>query len=367
VLSRLNLIEVFDRIPDPRKRRGIRHRVPVILAVAPSATMAGARSFTAIGQWAREVNAQVAGQLGMGWRRPEESTFRRVLCALDAEVLDWVTGAWTYLRSGQIAGRRVLSFDGKTVRGARGKDGKAPHLLSGIVHGPGTVITQTRVPDKSSEIPALRGLLDRFALSGVLVIADALHTQRDTAREIVARQGHYLLTVKRNQLGLLRACSHLPWTLIPSVTWTDKTRGRRIRRTIRVIDADRWVDFPGAAQIAQLTRKRVIKGKRHTEVVYLICSLPAVEASPEQLATWIQGHWSIENRVHWVRDVTWDEDRQTARTGSGPQVMASLRNIAISLLRLDGTTNIAAAQRTNAWHPERPAQLILNTAERTLP
>jgi predicted transposase YbfD/YdcC len=163
-------------------------------------------------------------------RRPEESTFRRVLCAVDAEWLEGVVCAWVCLRVGHIKGRRCLSFDGKAVRGARDKDGKAPHLLSGIVHGTHAVIAQTRVPDKTNEIPCLRRLLTRFALAGVLVIADALHTQRETCQAIGGQTGAYLLTVRANQVGLLDQLSRLPWKDVPARSWHDRSHGRRIRR-----------------------------------------------------------------------------------------------------------------------------------------
>jgi hypothetical protein len=137
------------------------------------------------------------------------------LCAVDAEWLDWVVCAWVCLRVGHIKGRRCLSFDAKAVRGARGKHGKAPHLLSGIVHGTHAVVAQTRVPDKTNEIPCLRRLLTRFALAGVLVIADAPHTQRETAEAILGGRGAWLLTVKGNQEGLLGQLSRLPWKDVP--------------------------------------------------------------------------------------------------------------------------------------------------------
>ena len=119
-----------------------------------------------------------------------------------------------------------------------------------------------------------------------------------------------------------------------------------------------WVDFPGAAQVVQVRRTRTLHGRKTVEVVYAICSLDMVAAPPAAVATWIQGHWSIENALHWVRDVVFDEDRHQLRTGSGPQVMATLRNTAISLIRLAGHTRIAAALRHHARNPVRPIDLI---------
>jgi predicted transposase YbfD/YdcC len=329
--------------------------------------MAGARSYAAIGQYARMMGAGPAEVLGMGGRRPEQSTFRRVLSALDASWLDWAVGAWLHLRCGTVRGRRVLSFDGKTVRGARTGEERAPHLLSAILHGVDAIVTQERVPDKTNEIPRLRSLLARFDLHGVLVVADALHTQVDTASAVLAAGGHYLFTVKRNQLGLLRSAARLAWRDVTPTAWVDRSKGRRVRRTIKVVDAVGWIDFPGASQVAQLTRRRTVKGKTSVETVYLVTSLAYDQACPDDLAEWVRAHWHIENRVHWVRDWDWDEDRQTARTGAGPQVMATLRNIAVSLFRLDGRTNVAEAIRDCSWNPRTAPKLILARTERTLP
>jgi predicted transposase YbfD/YdcC len=140
---------------------------------------------------------------------------------------------------------------------------------------------------------------------------------------------------------------------------TDTGHGRRVRRTIKAVQAPDWIEFPGAAQIIQLRRTRTIKGRKTTEVVYAICSLDMIAAPPATVATWIQGHWRIENSLHWVRDVTYDEDRHQLRTGKGPQVMATLRNTAISLLRLAGHTKIATALRHHGRSVSRPIELLL--------
>ncbi|WP_223840235.1 ISAs1 family transposase [Saccharopolyspora pogona] len=132
-------------------------------------------------------------------------------------------------------------------------------------------------------------------------------------------------------------------------------------RTLKATELTTGIGFPGAAQVLRLTRTRTNRkaGKRTRETVYAITSLTVTDAGPEQIATWLRGHWSIENGLHWVRDVTYDEDRSQIRTGHAPQVMASLRNIAISLFRLAGHTNIAAACRHHARDFNRPIELLL--------
>jgi Ni/Co efflux regulator RcnB len=119
--------------------------------------------------------------------------------------------------------------------------------------------------------------------------------------------------------------------------------------------------FPHAAQAIQIVRRRrPLNGKKwSTETVYAITSLAATQARPAELAAIARGHWLIEDRLHWVRDMDWDEDRSQVRTGNGPRVMASLRNLAITILRLTGETSVAAALRYHARRPSRPLQTIL--------
>lgn len=180
-------------------------------------------------------------------------------------------------------------------------------------------------------------------LAGTVVTLDALHTQRSTARQIVAAGGHYVLTVKNNTPTLRSEIEKLPWKGMPTTRATICGHGRRSTRSIRVLQAPGWIDFPGVTQVAQQRRTVTRKGKTSWENTYLITSASAREAQPAVLADWILGHWGIENRLHWVRDVTFDEDRSQIRTGSSPRVMASMRNLAISIHRLAGATNIAKA------------------------
>jgi predicted transposase YbfD/YdcC len=213
------------------------------------------------------------------------------------------------------------------------------------------------VDAKSNEIPAVRELLKAFAsLAGVVITIDAMHTQHDTAQVILERQADYVMTVKANMPTLHRQLKKLPWARIPAASSVSKDHGRRARRTIKAALAPSWIEFDGAAQVAQLRRTVTKKGKKTVEVVYLITSDRAAE--PATLAAWVRGHWHIENKLHWVRDVTYQEDNSLVRTGNAPRVMATLRSLAISILRLDGHANIAAANRHHARDPQRTLKLL---------
>jgi predicted transposase YbfD/YdcC len=353
------LVDLLGQIPDPRKKRGRRHSMAGLLAVGIAAVIAGSRSFAAIGQWAADAGAQTLLALGARRGAPEESTFRRAFAAVDADRLDTVLGAWLWTRTAQVTGRLVIAIDGKTVRGARTKNTTAPHLVAALAHGIGAVLGQVAVAAKSNEIPAVRDLLKAFTdLAGAVITVDAMHTQTDTAALIIARDAHYVMTVKANMPTLYSRLKKLPWADIPATSTLTKGRGRRIRRTIKVAAVPDWIEFEGAAQVAQLRRTVTIDGKQTIEVVYLITSAGNHLAPPTALASWIREHWHIENKLHWVRDVTYQEDKSLVRTGNAPRVMATLRSTAISLLRLAGHDNIAAANRHHARDPQRTLRLL---------
>ena len=366
-LSRQPLKEVLEGVTDPRDRRGVRHPLVSVLCLAVTGILAGCRSLTAIWEHAADLEPADLGALGLeaGRALPSESTIRRVLKDLDPAGLDARLTSWFFTRTGTIGGRRVIAVDGKTMRGARTGDNPAPHLLAALDQASGVVVGQRRVSDKSNEIPALPELLAPLDLDGALITADAMHTQRGTAQWIISRGAHYLLTVKDNQPGLKRELEKLPWKDVPSTSVPDGSHGRRVRRTIKAVEAPAWIDFPGAAQVIRIRRTRTVNKRgggrrRTTEVVHLICSLPPTDAQPEQVAAWARGHWAIENRLHWVRDVVFDEDRHQLRTANGPQIMAALRNLAISLIRLlhGPRAPIAATTRAMARRPERAIRLL---------
>ena len=166
------------------------------------------------------------------------------------------------------------------------------------------------------------------------------------------------MTVKASMPTLRRQLRKLPRACIPSVSSVSSDHGRRARRTIKVALAPAWIGFDGAAQVAQVRRTVTKKGKKTVEVVCLITSDRG--ASPETLAAWVRRHWHIENKLHWVRDVTFGEDLSTARTGTGPHVMAAIRNLVISILRLAGHASIARALRRTARNPARAFRLLMD-------
>jgi hypothetical protein len=194
------LFEILCGIPDPRKRRGVRHTVQSILATAICAVLAGARSFTAMGEWAAEQSKETLQRMGSKrGKSPSERTYRRIFDSIDVEDLDRRTGSWVAEQQRLQTGAG-LALDGKTVRGSRDGDKGALHLLSAIVHGSGGVVAQVAVESKTNEITKVEPLLDGLDIKGAVVTADALLTQKKIARYLVKKkEADYVLTAKDNQ------------------------------------------------------------------------------------------------------------------------------------------------------------------------
>jgi predicted transposase YbfD/YdcC len=354
----IGLLQALAAVPDPRKARGRRHGLRSMLLLAVGAVLAGARSYAAIAQWARcaEQAVVVCGPT------PHASTFGRVLSAVDPVALQRALTGWVITRRRQQQARprgeqrTVLAIDGKTLRGARGEDGQQAKLVAVLDHAERLALSQVQVTD-GDELAAFIPVLDTIAdLRGVVVTADALHCQRAHAEYLHARGAHYLFTVKGNQPTLRRALARLPWAHAPGQRERNAGHGRTESRSIKVIDLAGTPEaglFPHGARAIKVVRRRRRTGqaKPSVETVYAITSLDHRDADPRLLAGWIRSHWTIENSLHWVRDVTEGEDHSSVRTGHGPQVMAALRNTAINIIRLRGGTNVAAAHRGFSYRP----------------
>jgi predicted transposase YbfD/YdcC len=355
-LLRSEFFDVLGSVPDPRCTRGRRYSLAALLAIAILATAAGMRGYAGFATWACTAPEEVLAGLGVRFRRPSEKTFRSVLSRLDAADLDRRLGAYFMALAAEQAAAAgeplAVALDGKSLRGARRAGAAAAHLVSVFAHRARLVLGQLAVAEKSNEIPCVRKLLRSLRQVGLLVTVDAMHTQRATATLICGTlKSHYLMVVKSNQAKLLARITALPWAEVPVVcTDDDRGHGRREARTLKILTAARGIGFPYARQVVQITRQRIViaTGARTVEVVYAICSLPFEQARPAAITAWLRQHWGIENSVHWVRDVTFDEDRSTVRTGAGPQVTATVRNTVVNLHRLRGATNIAEACRSTA-------------------
>jgi predicted transposase YbfD/YdcC len=366
------LVASLHEIPDPRYPRGRRHPLAAILALVCVAMLCGYRSYSAMAAWGRCYGQKLARALGFTQAKtPCAATLYHVLRQLDGHLVEATLGAWaeSVLMALPPAPDELegLAIDGKTLRGSRKQGAPAVHLLSVLSHRLGLTLWQQAVADKTNEIPVLEDVLCGLVVEGRVITVDALLTQRTVAEHIVHDGGDYVMLVKGNQpqlqhdIQLVFQEAHAAAEPMDSVETVDSGHGRIEQRRLTASSAlVGYSDWPGLAQVFQLERAVIMKkseAQRH-EVVYGVTSLGPDQAGPEQLLSLVRRHWQIENQVHWVRDVTFDEDRSHVRCGSIPQVMAAFRNTAIGLLRCAGETNIAAACRRFAAQPWAALALI---------
>ncbi|WP_051845479.1 ISAs1 family transposase [Streptomyces sp. NRRL S-813] len=360
----------LDAVPDPRDRRGRRHPLSALLAAAAAAVLAGARSLAEIGEWITDAPRWAVRTLGFApgpltgqMVVPHPATVRRLLARLDGDALDAAIGAFLSTRAARTRDEPgtlwPIAVDGKTVRGSRTRTTAAISLLAAMTHS-GEVLAQRQVAEKSNEIPSFAPLLNGVDLTHAVITADALHTQHGHGTSLRSRGAHYIAVVKKNHLGLFSRLRTLPWSEIP-LDHYERTRAHH-RDEIRRLKTAAFahLDYPDARQALQAVRWRQDLGtdKLTIERVYLITSLPPGAATGAELASWIKGHWGIENLLHHVRDRTFREDDSKIRTAQLPRTMASLRNLAIGLHRQDGQKNIAAALRRTARDYRRPLTLL---------
>jgi predicted transposase YbfD/YdcC len=349
-------------LPDRRHRRGKRYALPLLLLLIVLAKLSGEDRPSGIADWVAHRRALLAQALGAKLpRAPHHNTYRRVLAAAVApRDLDTAVGA--FFRELPQVGRSVLvSIDGKTVRGTIDtEDPHGTHLLVAYLPEEGIVLCQVPVGHKENEIRAAATLVAGFDLRGKVVVADALHTQRRFAVQILAAGGDYLAFAKENQ-PTLRAELEMLFTADPRTVEGgqvpfDFRRARQVttghgRREVRTITVSReltgYTDWPGLAQVFRLERERLVHrtGRHQYEVVYGLTSLTPAAASPARLLALTRAYWGVENGLHYRRDVTFHEDATRLTQGQAGHVMAALNNLVIGLFRLAGFTNLAAARR----------------------
>jgi len=342
-----SLFECLCEVPEYRSARGVRHALPTVLAIAVAAKLAGAQGPTAMAEFAARLDQRQLGAV-RAFRSPtsgrltppSRASLHRILSALDPDALDAAIRRFT--TTGQPA-TGALALDGKAApvhrRGGADEDRM---LLAAIRHGDGVVLGQTHSDSAGGEILGARRLLGELGCAGYTVTVDALHSCPNTARLIVEQGGEYVMPVKENHATVLDDLNAFHWHKAPAVTTTDVAHGRLERRTCAVLDLEtvpqEYANLPGRRQAFRIVRERTVQrtGQHTVETTYGLTSLTPARAGPAEVLALNRGHWEIENRLHYVRDVTFDEDRSRVRTGRLPRNLACLSNAAISLVRLRG-------------------------------
>ena len=378
------LLEILAEIPDFRKAKGKRHPLSAILALACAAMICGYQSYGAISEWGRNYDRRFTKALGFIHKKtPCAATLHTIFRNIDVKLLELKLGIWAEsilshslsqeheAIADEAVADEAVAIDGKTLRGSLKQEADITHLLSAVSHKLGLTLAQCSVDfkdgDKTNEIGVMPEVLQNLVLKGRIITADAMHTQRETCQTIVDGDGDYVIVVKDNQHNLLddvMTTFHGPFSSMLEKshdTTVDAGHGRIEKRCLTASDElPHYMDWPGLEQVFMVERSTTVKktGEYYAETVYGITSLTPEQADASRLNSLVRGHWHIENRSHWVRDVTFEEDRSQVRSGNIPQVMAALRNTVIGLMRWAGETNMAAARRRFAAKPRLALKLI---------
>jgi len=311
------LTDVFATIPDHRHARGKRHPLVALLLLACVAMLAGARGPSGIADWAKNYGEAWRTRLGLTHRTgPSQSTVRRLFAHIDVVTLEahlarWAQQVLTALPAPDPTTLEGVALDGKTLRMSARCGASDPHLLSLYSHRLGLVLAQVAVADKTNEIGASDAVLAHLLLTGIVLTGDALLAQTTIAQTLLEQGNDYLLVVKENQPTLHADLMTLfadPDAPIQAVEQED-THSQRLewRRLVVSTEVVGYSDWPGLAQALCIERRRIDlrTGARSRERAYAVTSLSPERATPAQLLTLWREHWSIENRLHYVRDVTY--------------------------------------------------------------
>jgi predicted transposase YbfD/YdcC len=351
------MLERFKDVPDPRTRPNRIYPWELLWALKSAAMASACQTPAAIARYITEHRDQLLAVLPPSVSRlPGESTIRRTLSSVDARVLDAALTKPPTPRapaplqqaapdpSSPLVGQAI---DGKSVRGV-GRDGHPCQLVSLVEHSSATVVAQEQVARKRDERSAVPLLLAQRDLHSTVITLDALHTLKPTARLILSLGGDYLMVVKKNQRTLyefLNMLFSLPPHPADHEEWdqigprSEKGHGRLETRSLICGAAhSEDVDWPGVAQVMRRECERIeLKtGKLTHEVSYGLTSLAPARADAAVLEALWRGHWTIENRVHYVRDVSFGEDAGHAAAGDTARVLASVRNALLYLFRRAG-------------------------------
>lgn len=355
-----SLAQLLTAVTDPRDPQGRRYSLSSLLLLMVAGLLCKVTTLRAITRWGRLHAATLALPLGFSrGTMPCCTTLERLLRRLEGQELDHHITRWLRTNT-PLAPGEGIALDGKSVRGVPG----GLHLLAAYAHQAQVVLAQEAVPNKENEITAAPRVLRRLDLQGKVVTGDALLAQRSLSQEVLTGGGEYFWVVKNNQ-PTLKADIALLFAQPPfgAVITTARTEGRHGgRQEVRQLWASDalsgYLQWPQVGQVCRLERTVTCRGRSRLETVYAITSLSPAKAGADRLLELWRGHWHIENGLHWVRDVVYGEDRCRIRLGQAPRVCATLRNLAIGLLRRAGVVAITETLERHAAFPNEALTLL---------
>jgi len=347
-----SLFQTLQKIPDPRRKQGTRHPLPVILTLSILAFCCGTDSYQAVSEWPVNYQKMLRDTVPFLARHmPDSSTFHRVFSRLDVSIFEQVLAEWIQ-EVVPIEDGEGIAIDGKTTTGNN------LHLVAAFAHQARAVLFQEGTDTKGKELVTGPRVLNQIPIAGRIVTGDALFAQKTICRAITGKRGGFVFTVKDNQ-KMLRTDIQLFFDTPPqnaaidTHTKTVRHKGRVEKRTVyTTTELADYINWPGVTHVWRVARERTYKGITTKEVVYGIARLLKGADPAQQLNKLIRGHWSIENRLHRQRDVVFNEDASTVRKGNAPQVMAALRNVVITIFHRGSVRSFPAAFRRFAACPD---------------
>jgi predicted transposase YbfD/YdcC len=342
----MRVMQAFSILPDPRTGPAQRHDLQEMIVMTLSSVLCGADNWVDVAEWAGDNEDWLKKYLVLKNGTPSHDTFGRVFRLLDAVVFEHCFRNWIVDIAGAAKG--VIALDGKTLCGSRDGKNTALHMVSAFATESGLCLGQEGTRGKGNEIMGIKMLLDTLTLKDCIVTIDAIGCQTEIAEKIVARGGDYLLAVKENQGNLFESIHEFfdegqtrgfGNTAASCFETLEKDHGRIETRRYVWIDRLDWMEpsirnnWKNLTGVGLVERQREIKGKISIERTIYIGS-KGIE-SAQSLANAARGHWGIENRLHWVLDVTFREDECRVRVGHAPRNLSLIRKFALTLLRQD--------------------------------
>lgn len=365
-----SLEEHVSSVPDPRKNFWLqRHSLRDILLISICATIGGADTFEDIAAFGRAKLDWFKDFLDLPNGIPSHDTFNRMFERLDHAAfkecfLSWVNGVC------ELCSGEVIAIDGKTMRGSGGAAHKALHVVSAWACSNGLVIGQKATEEKSNEITAIPRLLELIKVKGCIVTIDAMGCQKEIAEKIIDSEGDYVLSLKGNQ-GSLHEDIKLNFEGVREEVLHEKTsdhhssvdanHGRIETRKYWITDDIDWLvqkeDWPGLKSVGIVESQREINGETSTERRYFISS---ISPDAKVFANAVRSHWLVENSLHWMLDVTFNEDRNRVK-GQAALNLGQLRHFALNILKSDKSKGSIAGKRKKAgWDNDFLKKLVEN-------
>lgn len=358
------MVEIFESLPDPRVDRTKVHPLTTVIMLGLLAVVSGCEGWDEMSRFSSTKLAWLETWLDLPSGAPCADTFRRVFAALDPEAFHRCFMQWMKQMARGTKGK-LVAIDGKTMRGTLGRsiNKTALHIVSAWLEENSLTLGQVVTDEKSNEITAIPALLALLDLEGATVTIDAMGCQKKIAAAIVDKTADYILALKGNQSTLEKevevffegarkqAFLGIPHTFHESVNGDHgRIEVRRVWATCEVA----WMvaakkEWKGLQSLILIESERTLGGKTTVENRHYISSHGKLDA--ERLGELVRGHWSVENNLHWVLDVTFNEDRCRIRQGYAAQNLALLRKLALTLFKNEKTlkTSIAQKKKVAAW------------------